>query len=333
MARQLATLAPGRPPRVKALQRLNHDRDGVRSQGRTTSRAPGLAGQPLAFSVDDRGRLVPGLPGLVEERIVETARVAMLIDCDNISHRAAVKIVAEASTHGTLSIRRAYGDFSSQRLAGWRKHLPALAIQPIQQFPYSVGKNATDSALIVDAMDLLYTTDTDVFCIVSSDSDFTRLATRLRESGKRVYGIGARTTPVAFKNACDRFTYLDLLTGETDEPDERSRSDRRRDKSASAPAAEQPPESEEDQSPEELPLPDLSALLSEAIQATAGDDGWAALSSVGWYIVNNHPTFDSRSYGYPKLSRLVRDQPGINVKVRTDDAGRGQIWITTTEPD
>lgn len=260
---------------------------------------------------------------------METARVAMLIDCDNISHRAAVKIVAEASTHGTLSIRRAYGDFTSSHLAGWRKHLPALAIQPIQQFPYSVGKNATDSALIIDAMDLLYSTDTDVFCIVSSDSDFTRLATRLRESGKRVYGIGARTTPVAFKNACDRFTYLDLLTGDTDEKPQSDQ--RRKKKSASAPTAQQPPESEEDEPPEELPLPDLSALLSEAIQATAGDDGWAALSSVGWYIVNNHPTFDSRGYGYPKLSPLVRDQPGIKVKARTDDSGRGQIWITTKE--
>ncbi len=278
-------------------------------------------------------------PELTKEHIVETARVAMLIDCDNISHRAAVKIVAEASTHGTLSIRRAYGDFTSSHLSGWRKHLPALAIQPIQQFPYSVGKNSTDSALIIDAMDLLYTTGTDVFCIVSSDSDFTRLATRLRESGKRVYGIGARNTPVAFKNACDRFTYLDLLTGETDEPekpekpDKRPRSDRRSNKRAPAPVVEQPLESEDDESPEEPPLPDLSSLLAGAIQDTAGDDGWAALSSVGWHIVNNHPTFDSRDYGYPKLSRLVRGQPGIKVKVRTDDAGRGQIWITTTESD
>jgi hypothetical protein len=257
----------------------------------------------------------------------------MLIDCDNISHRAAVNIVAETSKHGTLSIRRAYGDFTSSHLSGWRKQLPTLAIQPIQQFPYSVGKNSTDSALIIDAMDLLYTTDTDVFCIVSSDSDFTRLATRLRESGKRVYGIGARTTPVAFKNACDRFTYLDLLTGETDKPEPSPKSAPLLKQTDTATATEEATGNDEDPTTEEPPLPDLSSLLAEAIQATAGDDGWAALSSVGWYIVNNHPTFDSRDYGYPKLSRLVRVQPDIEVKVRTDDSSRGQIWVSSANPD
>jgi uncharacterized protein (TIGR00288 family) len=256
----------------------------------------------------------------------ETARVAVLIDCDNISARAASAILAETARHGTLSIKRAYGDFTSQYLASWRPLLPILAIQPIQQFPGSAGKNSTDSALIVDAMDILYTTQTDVFYIVSSDSDFTRLATRLRESGKRVYGIGAKTTPAAFRNACDRFTYLDLLTGPTDDATDQQLQERTRERPASPEAGAHVVEDAAEVEHEPA-LPDLGSLLSTAIRAAADDDGWARLSNVGWYIVNNHPSFDSRSYGYPKLGGLVRDQPGIAVKQRSDASGTGHLWV------
>jgi uncharacterized protein (TIGR00288 family) len=146
--------------------------------------------------------------------MTEPARVAVLIDCDNISWKLAKHILAETAKHGTLSIKRGYGDWGSPYLAGWKSEVPRHAIQPIQQFAYSAGKNATDTALIIDAMDLLYSNNVDVFCIVSSDSDFTRLAMRLRESGRRVYGIGARKTPEAFTNACDRFTFIEVLVGQ-----------------------------------------------------------------------------------------------------------------------
>src|SRR5215510_5369676 len=151
-----------------------------------------------------------------------SARVAVLIDCDNVSHTWARAVLGEAAKHGTLGIKRGYGDWASERLKNWRPELATYAVQPVQQFAYTTGKNSTDFALVIDAMDLLYSENVDVFCIVSSDSDFTRLAMRLRESGKAVYGIGARKTPIAFQNACDRFTYLEVLDGEPDEPDEPS---------------------------------------------------------------------------------------------------------------
>src|SRR4051794_18620687 len=152
--------------------------------------------------------------------MTDATRVAVLIDCDNISHRWAQAILGETAKHGTLGIKRGYGDWASDHLKNWRPELAMHAIQPVQQFAYSTGKNSTDFALVIDAMDLLYSGSVDAFCIVSSDSDFTRLAMRLRESGKRVYGIGARKTPAAFQNACDRFTYLEVLRAEeeADEP-------------------------------------------------------------------------------------------------------------------
>src|SRR3954451_24867527 len=145
--------------------------------------------------------------------VADADRVAVLIDCDNISWQLGGAVLAEAAKTGTLGVKRGYGDWSSPYLSGWKSQLPVYAIQPMQQSAYIAGKNATDSALIIDAMDLLYSGNVDVFFIVSSDSDFTRLAMRLRESGRRVYGIGARKTPSAFQNACDRFTYVEVLIG------------------------------------------------------------------------------------------------------------------------
>ena len=143
----------------------------------------------------------------------DTTRIAVLIDCDNISHQWAQAILGEIAKHGTLGVKRGYGDWTDTHLKNWRPELATYAIQPVQQFAYTVGKNATDFALVIDAMDLLYSGSVDAFCIVSSDGDFTRLVMRLRESGKRVYGIGARKTPRAFQNACDQFTYVELLVG------------------------------------------------------------------------------------------------------------------------
>ena len=148
----------------------------------------------------------------------DSARLAVLIDSDNTSFKHAKDVLEEIAKYGTPTIKRAYGDWTTQQLVGWKDQMLRNAIQPIQQFAYTTGKNSTDSALIIDAMDLLYAGNVEGFVIVSSDSDFTRLATRLRESGMTVYGLGRRKTPEAFVSACDRFIYLDLLSQEPEPP-------------------------------------------------------------------------------------------------------------------
>ncbi|HET7304013.1 MAG TPA: NYN domain-containing protein [Segeticoccus sp.] len=262
----------------------------------------------------------------------DNPRVAMLIDCDNISWRWVKPIVGEAALHGVLSVKRGYGDWTSSYLSGWLDELPRYAIQPVQQFAYAVGKNASDSALIIDAMDLLYAGDVDIFCIVSSDSDFTRLAMRLRESGKAVYGIGAVKTPLAFQNACDRFTFIEVLLGKAvrsvdgspvpvDEQQQRPDTTQ----------AEASAESSGDQGAQEEvtadSVPDIKDVIVPAIEATSSDNGWAILSAVGSYIVNNNPSFDSRNYGYPRLGQLVRDLKFVTVKEIADDNGMSQLWV------
>lgn len=255
-------------------------------------------------------------------------RVAVLIDCDNISWQLSKEILGETAKHGTLSIKRGYGDWTSPRLNGWKAELPKHAIQPVQQFAYVNGKNATDTALIVDAMDLLYSGNVDVFCIVSSDSDFTRLAMRLRESGRRVFGIGERKSIEAFRNACDRFTFLEVLQGHSlvapiGQPSAAGGSQ------AGAVAAHQvrhdsPLSDGQEAQPS---LPRLEDLLLAAVNASAKEDGWAQLSTVGWYVVNNDPSFDSRNYGYPKLGPLVRDLAFLEVKEVPDAAGSTHLWV------
>ena len=213
--------------------------------------------------------------------MADTTRLAVLIDADNASAGVSSELLAEVARFGTPTIKRAYGDWTTPNLGGWKDELNRNAIQPIQQFAYTRGKNATDSALIIDAMDLLYAGNVEGFVIVSSDSDFTRLATRLRESAKTVYGIGRRETPEAFVNACDRFIYVDLLGAE--------------------PATKTRPGA-----------PDLERLLRAAITGTAKVNGWALLSAVGSSLSASNPGFDTRDYGYPKLGDLVRDQAYVD---------------------
>jgi uncharacterized protein (TIGR00288 family) len=248
--------------------------------------------------------------------MTDNARVAVLIDCDNMSHRWVRAILAETAKNGTLGIKRGYGDWTNSHLDGWRDKLPTYAIQPVQQFAYTVGKNATDFSLVIDAMDLLYSGTVDTFCIVSSDSDFTRLAMRLRESGKQVHGIGARKTPSAFQNACDQFTYVEVLVGEEVAPDgvapasapaaAKATTKKAAKKAASATTAAA--------STKRSQVQELTGLLLPAVEANAKDDGWAPLGAVGSYVVNTNPTFDSRNYGYSKLSTLVADLPRLEVK-------------------
>jgi uncharacterized LabA/DUF88 family protein len=235
----------------------------------------------------------------------DTTRLAVLIDSDNTTASLTTELLEEIAKYGTPTIKRAYGDWTTPQLAGWKEQLPRHAIQPVQQFAYSRGKNSTDSALIIDAMDLLYAENVEGFVIVSSDSDFTRLATRLREAGMIVYGLGRRNTPAAFVAACDRFIYLDLL-GE--EPEDRA------------------PQTDGHEAPRPRLL-DLKRLLSTAISSTSKDDGWSSLGEVGSYLVKSHAAFDPRDYGHAKLGELVRAQPYVDVKDVSGPAGLSHLWV------
>jgi hypothetical protein len=262
--------------------------------------------------------------------MTDSVRVAVLIDCDNISHQWAGAVLGETAKHGTLGIKRGYGDWSSDHLKNWRPELSRHAIQPVQQFAYTVGKNATDFSLVIDAMDLLYSGTVDVFCIVSSDSDFTRLAMRLREAGKRVYGIGARKTPEAFQNACDRFTYVEVLVGEAATASEPVAVSRTAAKKVAAKAVKKAaPVKKSAASAKRTQVDELTALFLPAIEANAREDadGWAALGGVGSYVVNTNPTFDSRNYGYSKLSALVRDLPRLEVKEMPTGNGPVSLYV------
>jgi hypothetical protein len=236
----------------------------------------------------------------------ENARLAVLIDADNTSARHAAALIEEITKYGVATVRRAYGDWTDGRLQRWKPQLNQLAIQPIQQFAYTTGKNATDFALVIDAMDLLYAGNLDGFVIVSSDSDFTRLATRLRESGKTVLGMGERKTPQAFRAACNRFIYLDLLT---------------------EPAADDTDTTEPTQASEpSTEPPALRPLLTQAIESTSQDDGWSALGSVGNHLVQNDPSFDPRLYGHSKLSKLVEAEKYVEVK-EPEPGGGNTVWV------
>lgn len=234
-----------------------------------------------------------------------SSRIALLIDSDNVSAVHLEGVLAELASYGTVSVRRMYGDWTSERLRGWKDAANEHSVQPIQQFSYTTGKNATDSALIIDAMDLLHQSTLDAFAIVSSDSDFTRLASRLRESGARVFGFGERKTPKPFVNACDTFIYLDVLKVEENNADgsaateptgdaSRTASDAR---SSDAPSRATVKELRQDSR--------LMSLLRAAIAAGADDDGWAHLSGVGATVQKQSPDFDSRNWGYAKLGDLV----------------------------
>ncbi|GAA4178295.1 NYN domain-containing protein [Gryllotalpicola koreensis] len=229
----------------------------------------------------------------------ETPHLAVLIDADNVAPRRIAALLAEVSRYGDASVRRMYGDWTSDQLKSWKSAVNEHAIQPIQQFAYTTGKNATDSALIIDAMDLLYTGRFDGFCLVSSDSDFTRLASRLRESGATVYGFGERKTPQAFVNACNRFTYLDVLEPAAVEDDQEPETDARA-KAAPEPRPLQP-------APQNALRGDtrLVRLLRAGIRDASDDEGWANLGQVGTLIRQQAPDFDSRNWGFTKLADLV----------------------------
>jgi uncharacterized protein (TIGR00288 family) len=238
-------------------------------------------------------------------------RIALLIDADNAPASKIEVILAEIARHGVANVRRAYGNWKSQHLAGWEKCLHTWAIRPIQQFAYTTGKNASDMAMVIDAMDLLYARNLDGFAIVSSDADFTPLVMRLRNDGVAVYGFGQEKTPEPFVKACSTFLYLEKL-GEPEDD--------------GSPDATQSP------SPAQLQHDaDLVRLLRGAIDATQGEDGWSKLGAVGSHV-GNQGSFDSRNYGYRKLSDLIeaiglfdvrRQGQVIEVRNRSRAARRG----------
>lgn len=228
-------------------------------------------------------------------------RLALLIDADNSNPSRLQALLAEIAKYGNASVRRAYGNWTSGHLGGWKAGLLSHSIQPIQQFNYTTGKNATDSAMIIDAMDLLYAGHLDGYCIVSSDSDFTRLAARIREQGLTVYGFGERKTPQAFVAACDKFIYTENLGVEA--------------AAKSQPAAKAGLKRD----------PALDALLAEAVESASDDEGWAHLGAVGSNLQRLASDFDTRSWGFAKLKDLFAAHPGYVVEARKGGDGRSNM--------
>jgi len=249
------------------------------------------------------------LPKTAERQL----RLAVLIDADNARPDAIQGLLDEIAKYGIASVKRIYGDWTSPSMTGWKEKLLTFSIQPIQQFPYTTGKNATDSAMIIDAMDLLHSGKFDGFCLVSSDSDFTRLATRIREAGLTVYGFGEEKTPFPFRRACDKF----ILTENLRQAGEDAVSGKTED-------ARQPVERgwSTNQLKGDTPL---VMLLRGAVDDSADDSGWANLATVGYTILKKQSDFDSRSYGYRKMFDLIRKIDLFEIQERQKEDSPSKI--------
>jgi uncharacterized protein (TIGR00288 family) len=242
-------------------------------------------------------------------------RLAVLIDGDNAQPSLIEKMLSEASKYGTVTVRRNYGDWTTSNMGGWKDTLQTYAIQPIQQFRYTIGKNATDSAMIIDAMDLLYSGNVDAFCLVSSDSDYTRLATRIREKGFFVMGIGQKKTPRAFVNACDVFVYTENLIPKKVEKKRITQ------KKGTSTVKEQEPQ-----------MPDPTQLLTQAFDNAVQEDGWAFLGTLGHHLRQLDPGFDARTYGFNQLSSLIRGYPKVfEIREVKGEDGNSSIYVKVKE--
>ena len=235
-------------------------------------------------------------------------KLAVLIDGDNIPSAYVKEMMEEIAKYGNPTIKRIYGDWTNPHLSKWKNVLLENAITPIQQYGYTTGKNATDSAMIIDAMDILYSEKVDGFCLVSSDSDFTKLATRLREAGMNIIGIGERKTPEPFIVACDKFIYIEILKNKADENE---------------------PESTKSKSPIKNNIdkitPKVIKLISMTISDLEDDDGWAFLGDVGNLLQKKQPNFDSRNYGFPKLTPLIKSIKSFEIDQRESPKGRFKL--------
>ncbi|HEY9170184.1 MAG TPA: NYN domain-containing protein [Lutibacter sp.] len=236
--------------------------------------------------------------------MVKDIKLAVLIDGDNIPSKYIKEMMEEIALYGTPTIKRIYGDWTKPQLGKWKTILLENAITPIQQYGYTSGKNATDSAMIIDAMDILYSNNVDGFCLVSSDSDFTRLATRLRESGMQVYGIGEKKTPDPFIVACDKFIYLEILEPYSESKDEKGVSKKPNlDKIT----------------------PKVIKFLKQVVSDTADEDGWAFLGDVGSLILKKQPNFDSRNFGFEKLTPLFKSLSQFEIDQRVQSGVRFKL--------
>ncbi len=232
-------------------------------------------------------------------------RFAVLIDADNVSEKYIKFILDELSNDGIATYKRIYGDWTNTRLASWKGALLDNSVSPMQQYAYTTGKNATDSAMIIDAMDILYSGSVDGFCLVSSDSDFTRLAVRLREAGMYVIGMGEKKTPKPFIAACDKFTYLEVIA------DAPAAADTKRQKAANG-----------------ADLNTINREIKQIVKDISDDDGWAQLGMIGTILTKRSPDFDVRNYGYSKLTLLVKALGDYEISgVRNDDNSAKVVFV------
>ena len=276
----------------------------------------------------------------------QSLRLAVLIDADNASRTAMRDVMAEIAVYGTPTVKRIYGDWTTPNMASWKPILLENAITPIQQYSYTTGKNATDSAMIIDAMDILYTGSCDGFVLVSSDSDFTRLATRLREAGKKVIGMGEKKTPNPFIVACDKFIYIEVIRAEAKaalakaeqeaaqaaepapaakaEPapaKEAAKSAKKSRKKAVEPAPAPVPEPEPEPQPSPGPAQkkvpkEVVHLIADAMDMIADEDGYVFMGELGNLLIRQQPDFDPRNYGFSKLTQLIKSIDRFEVDVR-----------------
>ena len=246
-------------------------------------------------------------------------RLAVLIDADNVPYGAISEMMEEVGKYGIATYKRIYGDFTSNRLQGWKEVLNEHAITPMQQYSYTQGKNATDSALIIDAMDILYTGDVDGFFIVSSDSDFTKLATRLREKGKRVYGMGEKKTPKPFITACEKFIYIEVLRQEPASTGSKVGSKPGRGAKDAVSTEPDPTAALTDKS--------LRKLVLSTIEDFADEQGWLPMAALGNSILKKRPEFDARNYGFKRLSDLVKALPYVDVEERQTGSGNKHDFV------
>lgn len=238
-------------------------------------------------------------------------RLAVLIDADNVPSSNLKEMMEEVAKYGTPTFRRIYGDWTKPHVTRWKSIMLEMAITPVQQYSYTTGKNSTDSAMIIDAMDILYTGRVDGFCIISSDSDFTRLALRLREAGMKVIGMGQKKTPTPFIAACDKFIYIEILKQKAEQ--------------SLQTAAETKEESDTE---ETVILPvdkKLLNLISTTVTDVADETGWAFLGEVGNLLLKKQPDFDPRNYGYKKLVLLIKGTNAFDIDERLTDKGNGNI--------
>lgn len=273
--------------------------------------------------------------------MIKDLRLAVLIDADNVPYSNIKEMLQEISKYGTPTFKRIYADWTKPTVSGWKTVLLENAITPVQQYSYTSGKNATDSAMIIDAMDILYSGRVDGFCIVSSDSDFTRLAIRLREAGMKVFGFGERKTPVSFISACDKFIYIEILkfdvspAAKPPKPAPQKKSKLK--KNIETPKMEQPtplvetiaepipePPIVETASPT-IPNTKLTRLIKLGINDLAEEDGWAFLGDLGNLILKRQPDFDPRNYGFKKLVPLIKSLGSFEIDER--NTGKNNITL------